>query len=142
MKKTILRIILTLVMVVPLINKIAGTADSAQDWTVGIAIIVVVLAFVAWLVVRAERSESADGPVTTAVSQPPVTGNNALRAAGFHATTAAPPVCAACGAVSTGTKFCQECGKLFQPRRHFCSQCGAQLQSGIKFCPECGMKVG
>lgn len=141
MKKTIVGIILTLVMLVPLINKIASTADSAQDWTVGIAIMVVVLAFAAWLVVRAERSESAAGPVTTAVSQPPVTENNAERAAGLHATTAAPPLCAACGAASTGTKFCQECGKLFQPRS-VCSQCGTQLQSGIKFCPECGRKVG
>jgi ABC-type nickel/cobalt efflux system permease component RcnA len=141
MKKTILGIILTLVMLIPFINKIASTADSAQDWTVGIAIMGVVLAFAVWLVVRAERSESAAGPVTTAAPQPPVTENNAERSAGFHATTAPPPVCAACGAVSTGTKFCQECGKLFQPRS-VCSECGAQLQIGIKFCPECGRKAG
>lgn len=141
MKKIIPGIILALVMLVPFINKIVSTADSPQDWTVGIAIMVVVLAFAGWLVIRAARSENTSVPVTTAVSQPPVTGGNPVSREVFPAGAAAVPVCAACGAVSRGTKFCLECGKPFQPKSA-CSQCGAQLQSGIKFCPQCGRKVG
>jgi hypothetical protein len=141
MKKLLMGIIGALVMLVPFINKIAGDADSAQDWTVGIAIIVVVLAIACWLVVRADRSETVTGPVATPVLQPPAMDVRSIRGEAFPAGVAAAPVCAACGAVSRGTKFCVECGKPFQAK-NACSQCGAQLASGIKFCPECGRKAG
>jgi RNA polymerase subunit RPABC4/transcription elongation factor Spt4 len=139
MKKLILGIIFVLVMLVPFIGKVASTADSAQDWLVGIAILVVVLAFGCWLVARPDRSETASGPVASVVSQSPVRGTHAVRSEGVAVSGAA--VCLACGTASTGSKFCPECGKPLKPR-NACSQCGAQYQSGAKFCPECGTKTG
>ncbi|MDE7205809.1 MAG: SPFH domain-containing protein [Lachnospiraceae bacterium] len=70
--------------------------------------------------------------------------------------------CVKCGAENSGSKFCVECGKKYNPcpkcgqdmeegaascdlcgygasRR--CPQCGVDLQAGIKFCPECGASV-
>lgn len=138
MKKLILGIILALAMLVPFINNISSTADSSQDWTLGIVIIVVVVAFGCWLMVRWYRSEKASDAAAAAPT--PVTGGDVVRSEAFSTTTAAAPVCSNCGAVSRGTRFCPECGKLFVPK-NVCSQCGAQLQSGIKFCPECGHKI-
>jgi hypothetical protein len=141
MKKLIVGIILALVMLVPFINKIADTADSAQDWTLGIVLIVVVLGFACWLLTRPDRSEAPNGSVTVAVSSSSVTVGNSVRTEGLPATAPAVPVCAACGAASRGTKFCLECGKPLQPKSA-CPQCGCQYPSGTKFCPECGTKIG
>ncbi|HJJ43745.1 MAG TPA: SPFH domain-containing protein [Methanocorpusculum sp.] len=51
--------------------------------------------------------------------------------------------CSSCGAeVSSGTKFCQECGQKMTPATSSaCTNCGAALLPGAKFCPECGTKV-
>jgi len=132
MKKLFVGIILALAMLIPFIDRITSDADSQQDWTLGIVIIVLVVAFAIWLVARADRSDTDAAPAPAVVSPPQV----------FAPTgPAAVPVCAVCGAASTGTKFCTQCGKPFQPR-NACAQCGTQLQSGLKFCPECGRKVG
>ncbi len=139
MKKLIVGIILVLVMLVPFINKVASSADSAQDWLLGIGIMVVVLAFGCWLVVRSDRSDSANGPATSVVSQSPVRGTHAVKSEGVAVRGAA--VCSACGTRSTGSKFCPECGKPLKPQ-NVCSQCGTRYQSGTKFCPECGTKTG
>ena len=140
MKKLILGIILALVMVVPFITKVASTADSAQDWILGIVIIVVILVFAGWLLSRQDRSETGSGSVPIAGSPPPVTGANEFRSEGFPGRAAAPSICAACGAESRGTRFCGECGKPLQPRSA-CPRCGSPYPSGVKFCPECGHKI-
>ncbi len=48
--------------------------------------------------------------------------------------------CPSCGAKSTGSKFCAECGKPMQAAKTACSKCNAQMDAGAKFCPECGEK--
>lgn len=42
--------------------------------------------------------------------------------------------CARCGKESSGTKFCTECGKRYNP----CPECGQDLEEGAASCPECG----
>ncbi len=139
MKKLILGIILALVMVIPFITKVANTADSAQDWILGIVIIVVILVFAGWLLTRQDRSETGSGTVTSAGSPPPLTGASDFRSEVSPAHRAAPSICGACGAESQGPMFCGECGKPLQ-QRIACPQCGSPYPSGVKFCPDCGHK--
>ena len=54
---------------------------------------------------------------------------------------AAGPVCPACGAKSTGGKFCGECGAPIAVKTR-CPSCSKELDGKPKFCPECGGKVG
>jgi ankyrin repeat protein len=83
-------------------------------------------------------------PAASAVSVPPLVMPSAPIApaaspAMAPALSQAVAVCAFCGAADRSTKFCQECGKLFQAK-NVCSRCSTQLPPGTKFCPECGSR--
>ena len=53
--------------------------------------------------------------------------------------------CGKCGAfVSTGNKFCTECGNTLvddTPKQKKCLRCGANVDNGSKFCTECGYEI-
>lgn len=58
------------------------------------------------------------------------------------AAPAAGKTCSKCGAaISTGAKFCPECGQKQEAKR-FCPECGAEVSGTAKFCPECGSRLG
>ena len=136
-------IVFALLIVGNAIYRVGLKADSAQDVLLFIVILVVV--FGIWEGLR--RWVGSDGPPagssksSIAASSQTVIGSRAVGGAVVPVTSAALPQCAVCGAPSIGTKFCPECGKLFQPKTA-CSQCGTQFQSGTKFCPECGTRTG
>ncbi|HKS42310.1 MAG TPA: zinc ribbon domain-containing protein [Blastocatellia bacterium] len=48
--------------------------------------------------------------------------------------------CPSCGAKTTGSKFCPECGGPLQIKLT-CLGCGFQPEGAPKFCPECGVKM-
>lgn len=48
--------------------------------------------------------------------------------------------CPTCGAKTTGSKFCPECGGPLQIKLT-CTGCGFQPEGAPKFCPECGIKM-
>jgi hypothetical protein len=48
--------------------------------------------------------------------------------------------CGSCGAKTSGSKFCPECGKPLQVKLT-CTGCGFQPEGSPKFCPECGVKM-
>lgn len=48
--------------------------------------------------------------------------------------------CSSCGAKTTGSKFCPECGTPLQVKLT-CAGCGFQPEGTPKFCPECGVKM-
>ncbi|MBI4511588.1 MAG: zinc ribbon domain-containing protein [Deltaproteobacteria bacterium] len=56
---------------------------------------------------------------------------------------ATPPVaalsCRACGAKTTGGKFCPDCGEPLALKLA-CQGCGAEIEESAKFCPECGAR--
>jgi hypothetical protein len=54
---------------------------------------------------------------------------------------AANATCPSCGAVSSGGKFCNECGKPLNAKV-VCSGCGTEAAPGAKFCGNCGNKIG
>jgi Double zinc ribbon len=57
---------------------------------------------------------------------------------------AAAAACKKChAALTTGSKFCAQCGtpaEVAGPK--FCAQCGGQLTAGSKFCAQCGKPAG
>lgn len=48
--------------------------------------------------------------------------------------------CPTCGAKTTGSKFCPECGGPLQIKLS-CTGCGFSPEGTPKFCPECGVKM-
>jgi len=120
--------------------RIATTAQSAADWEIGLALLAAAL-LVAWWLIRFDRP--ASGSTEGKIAPPtPVTAGNTFVTGEVAAPVEAVPllVCSACGARSTGGKFCSECGEPFHPR-NACPQCGTQFEGGAKFCNGCGTKL-
>jgi hypothetical protein len=83
---------------------IAIKAESAADWAIGLGCLAAAL-LIGWWLTRFDRPSPGNVPrnVPGGVVAPPGPSASAPP-------SATPPVCSACGARWTGTKFCTHCG--------------------------------